>query len=122
VATVIQHGNESLTQQIATFFEPFGTVVIVALSVPMIPLIVAILTGRTIYPRWTVALTPIPLQFGLSVVAQLFPVSVMNLVTVTGINASMTLFVALSVAITIQKCREDTGRSPWVISDKEHPR
>lgn len=112
VATVIQHDNEALTQKIAPFFEPFGTILIVALVVSMMPLIGGILTGRTVYPRWTVALTPIPLQFGLSAVAQLFPASVENLIIVTGINASMTLFLALSMGIAIQKGRVDSERSP----------
>lgn len=117
VATVLQHDNGTLTRQIAPFFEPFGTVVIMGLVVSMVPLIGGILTGRTIYPRWTIALTPVPLQLGLSAAAKLFPASVENLVIVTGINASMTLFLVLSMAIAVRRIRAGDEHSPWARSE-----
>lgn len=122
VAIILQHDNVALTQQIAPFFEPFGTVVIVGLVASMIPLIGGILTGRTIYSRWAIALTPVPLQFGLSAVAKLLPASLENLVIVTGINASMTLFLILSMIIAIRKIRAGDEHSPWAVDEAKRSR
>lgn len=113
VATVLQAGDPVLTQQIAPFFEPFGTVVILALVATMVPLVGAILTGRTVYPRWMAALTPVPLMLGLSLLAKPFPAAVENLVIVTGINASMTLFLVLTMATTHSRIQAGHERSPW---------
>ena len=100
VATVLRTKDERLIAEIAPFFEPFGTLMIVAIVVTMIPLIMGILSGKTVYPRWVAAVTPLPLQLGLSAVAMLLPAAAANFVIVTGLNASMALFLAVSLLTT----------------------
>jgi hypothetical protein len=101
-AEVVQLGDPALLQRANVYFEPFGILVSALFMVLVVGWTFLIFTGRTIYPRWVLFFSPLPVLCISSLFAYVLPVPNIGLrvfLMITNMNLPITIWAIVSTVV-----------------------
>jgi hypothetical protein len=99
---VLQWGDKPLINRLLVYFEPFGVAFTVVLVTWLVYWSGLILSGKTHYPRWVTAISPLSFLLVSTLIANILPPAARGIrvfITVTGFNLPMVIWGGFSTII-----------------------
>ena len=91
--------SSPLLRPMKRIFDVLRTALWVSIFASSLWLLVALLSGRTLYPPWVAAVSPFPLVLGSRIGARFAPPAVAGAMTPAGGNVAMLVFLVLSLLV-----------------------
>jgi hypothetical protein len=111
VGDIIQSRDAGLIEGIRDYWEPWAYSLVFLYAIISVLILILILTGKTLYPRWTVLVSPIVLLVFTGIVIAILPENATGLKTflsVTGLNLPLMIFFAITTWVLVRR-RELSG-------------
>ncbi len=105
VGDIIQSRDAGLIEGIRDYWEPWAYSLVFLYAIVSVLILMLILTGRTLYPRWTALVSPIVVVVVTGIVIAILPDSATGLKTflsVTGLNAPLMIFFAITTGVLLR--------------------
>jgi hypothetical protein len=93
------HATSPTVAAMRRIFDPLRTALWVSIFASSILLFTAVLTGRTAFPRWTAAVSPLPVVIACRVGARVAPAAVAGALVPAGGNLATLIFVLVALFV-----------------------
>jgi hypothetical protein len=106
VGDIIQSQNAGLIDGIRDYWQPWAYSLVLVYAIVSILILMLILTGRSLYPRWVAFFSPIGLVVITSIVIAILPDSAIGLKTflsVTGLNLPLMILFAVTTWFLVSR-------------------
>lgn len=106
VGDIIQSRDAGLIEGIRDYWEPWAYSLVFLYAIISVLILILILTGKTLYPRWTVLVSPIVLLVFTGIVIAILPDNATGLKTflsVTGLNLPLMIFFAITTWVLVRR-------------------
>ncbi len=106
VGDIIQSRDAGLIEGIRDYWEPWAYSLVFLYAILSGLILILILTGRTLYPRWTVLVSPIVILVFTGIVIAILPDNATGLKTflsVTGLNMPLMIFFAITTWVLVRR-------------------
>lgn len=106
VGDIIQSRDAGLIEGIRDYWEPWAYSLVFLYAILSVLILILILTGRTLYPRWTVLVSPIAILVFTGTVIAILPDNATGLKTflsVTGLNLPLMIFFAITTWVLVRR-------------------
>lgn len=106
VGDIIQSRDAGLIEGIRDYWEPWAYSLVFLYAIISVLILILILTGKTLYPRWTVLVSPIVLLVFTGIVIAILPENATGLKTflsVTGLNLPLMIFFAITTWVLVRR-------------------
>ncbi len=106
VGDIIQSRDAGLIEGIRDYWQPWAYSVVIVYAIIAALILILVLTGRSLYPRWTALVSPIPLVVFTGIVIAILPDSATGLkafLSVTGLNLPLMVFFAITTWVLVRR-------------------
>lgn len=106
VGDIIQSRDAGLIEGIRDYWEPWAYSLVFLYAIISVLILILILTGKTLYPRWTVLVSPIVILVFTGIVIAILPENATGLKTflsVTGLNLPLMIFFAITTWVLVRR-------------------
>jgi hypothetical protein len=106
VGDIIQFRDSGLIDGIRDYWQPWAYSLVFLYTIVSILILVLILTGRSLYPRWVVLVSPIGLVVITGIVTAILPDSATGpkaFLSVTGLNLPLMIFYAVTTWVLVRR-------------------
>jgi hypothetical protein len=106
VGDIIQSRDAGLIDGIRDYWQPWAYSLVAVYAVVSILILMLILTGRSLYPRWVATISPIGIVAVTSIVSAILPDSATGLKTflsVTGLNLPLMILFAVTTWLLVRR-------------------
>ncbi len=109
IGDIIQSGDSTLLKNVTPYWLAWGLALTIGYIVLCFYLMALILSGRTLYKRWSAALTPLPLMALTAAIVNFLPSDANALkaaLTVTGLNFPLLVFFIFTIYVLLSRSNE----------------
>ncbi|MCV0400120.1 MAG: hypothetical protein K5785_09025 [Nitrosarchaeum sp.] len=99
VGDILQSGNAALIEGMKDYWQPWAYSLVVLYSIVSVMILVLIITGRSLYPRWAAFVSPIAIVVMTVFVIAILPNStagVRSFLSISGLNLPLVIFFAIT--------------------------
>jgi len=106
VGDIVQSGNKALMQNMLDYWLYWGAVLVVGYSVMSVYLLVLIVSGRTIFPKWVAVISPLSIVVFTAILTFSLPDRMVGFrvaLTVTGLNLPLAVFYFIALKFLLRQ-------------------
>ena len=106
VGDIIQSRDAGLIDGIRDYWQPWAYSLVFLYAIVSVLILMLILTGRSLYPRWTALVSPIALVVFTGIVIAILPDSATGLkafLSLTGLNLPLMIFFAITTWVLVRR-------------------